>query len=310
VEPPLLPSVLAADRLLVPEEDFFASVRPAVDFALLALFAVPDPAVDLRAVVFFAVVLRVVVFLAVDFLAVVFFVVVVFFAVVFFAVDFLAVLLVALLRVEPPLLPSVFAADRLLAPEDDFFARVRPAVDFFAAPDLAVVFLAVVRFAVVFFAVDLVALEVRFAADFLAADFVAFAVVVLRVELVAARVTLGAGSSLSAGTRASCIQDVRPCGRRSSHEKIALRRDGCQHLGGSILRGRLCLSGTCGALRRRERDARCSLPTSSPAQRGGRMSPWASGQGAESLSGKGILLGPPDRSASGAGLPACSRAGA
>jgi hypothetical protein len=285
--PPLLPSVLAADRLLVPEEDFFASVRPAVDFALLALFAVPDPAVDLRAVVFFAVVLRVVVFLAVvlrvvvflavDFLAVVFFVAV-FLAVAFFAVDFLAVLLVALLRVEPPLLPSVFAADRLLAPEDDFFARVRPAVDFLAAPDLAVVFLAVVRFAVVFFAVDLVALEVRFAADFLAADFVAFAVVVLRVELVAARVTLGAGSSLSAGTRASCIQDVRPCGRRSSHEKIALRRDGCQHLGGSILRRRLCLSATCGARRRRGRDERCSLRTSNPAQRGRRTSSWTSGQ--------------------------------
>jgi hypothetical protein len=52
----------------------------------------------------------------------------------------------------------------------------------------------------------------------------------LRVELAAARVTLGTVASSLAGTRTSCVKDVEPRGRRSSYKKIALPRSCCQHL--------------------------------------------------------------------------------
>jgi hypothetical protein len=84
---------------------------------------------------------------------------------------------------------------------------------------LLVAFLAV-RLVVLLRAVAFLAAAVRFTGDF----FVALAVVVLRVELDAASVDLVVASSSLAGTCASCGQDVRPVGRRSSRKKIALPR--------------------------------------------------------------------------------------
>lgn len=189
--PPLAPSFLAAVFFAPDDDDFFASVlAAALLLPLLVVFAVDLLAVDLLAVF-----LAPVVFLAVDLLAPV-----VFFAVVFLAVDvpvdFLAVDLLAV----------------FLAPVD--FVALDVPVDFFAV-DLLAVFLA---------PVDLLA-EL-----FLAVDPVALAVVVFRVELVAARVTFGTVASSLAGTRTSCVKDVRPDGRTVFSEKIALPGAGCQHL--------------------------------------------------------------------------------
>jgi hypothetical protein len=107
-----------------------------------------------------------------------------------------------------------------------FFAVLR-AVVFFAVA-FFVVRLAAVFFAVVFFAVDFFAALALFAGDFLAAFLAVLAVVVFRVELVAAEVAFAVFSSSVAGTNASCTRTSSPWPTCST-KKIALQRTRYQH---------------------------------------------------------------------------------
>ena len=160
----------------------------AVDLRAVERFAVDFLAADLRVVAFLAV------RLAVDFFAVL----------LRAAVDRFAVLFLAVVR---------FAVDLRAVL---FFAVVRLAVDFLAGDLRAVLFFAVDFFAVDFFAGDFDAADATRLTTRLAVFETAVevffdddvrALVVLRVELVAARVTLGA-SSLLADTCASCCRDA------------------------------------------------------------------------------------------------------
>jgi hypothetical protein len=175
----------------------------AGDFRAVDLRAVDLRAVERLAVDFLAADLRVVPFLAVR-LAVDFFAVplraaverfaVPFFAVVRFAVDFRAVLFFAVVRLAVDFLAGDL---RVL-----FFAVDFLAVDFFAGDFAAAVTRLTTRLAVLDTAVD-----VFLDPDARAELFFVRAVVVLRVELVAARVTFG-DSSLLADTCASCCRDA------------------------------------------------------------------------------------------------------
>jgi hypothetical protein len=154
-------------------------------------------AVLFRAVDFLAVLLRAVLFRAVDFLAVDLR------AVDFLAVDLRAVDFLAVdLRAVDFLAVDFFAAlDRFAV---DFLAPLFLAVDFFVGELVAAAATRLTtRLAVLVTDVD----DVFLAGDLRAELFVVLAVVVLRLELVAARVTFGFSSAV-AGTCASCCQDV------------------------------------------------------------------------------------------------------
>ena len=126
-----------------------------------------------------------------------------FFAVVFLAGALRAVVLRAVVFLVARLAVVFFAAVVFLA--GALRAVVLRAVVFLAAAFLVVRFAAVCFFAGGLLAVFFAAL-VLLAGDFLAAFFAVLAVVVFRVELVAASVTFAVFSSSVTGTRASCTR--------------------------------------------------------------------------------------------------------